>query len=786
MSHEPSESRGRVCLATILAFTALLAAYLPGLIGRRTLFLRDIGSHQLPWRLLWAQQLRAGHLPLWDPLTLGGTPLLANPNTLALYPPVALFLVLPPHTALTLFILGHQLLLGLGTALLLRRLALPRPAVLAGALACAGSGIAFSQAVFMTGPLTWIPFLIASAVAWPTDPVGLRRRIAETALVGSLLLLGGMPSVALAGWTVWGAVLLVQDRGRRLRKRLPSMLAPLLAAALAAPLLLSTVQILPGSRRTAGGVSAAAVAADSFAPRRWPEIVLPRLYGLPTGSTEGGFWAARSFPWQRFELNLHLGTLTILLLLLATGRREARPWLLGAAALFVLAACPSILIRAGSLLPPLRLFRYVIKFLLPAVVVMAPAVAMGFSVALKHPSTFRRGVGALMVLLAPVGLLAADPTRLHAVLRFLYPASAASLALPGVVETISRAILFDLVVALVPLMVAALSPRRFLVAAMIGQLLLGGYWTLVWNSWQAWHRPPAAVPILRKHPTVVELYHWEEPWRPGGREEVAASYRRLRAGLASYYGVMWGISYRGVSGPDGTEPAWMRLLAARFRHASPLEAARAARHIGAAWLLTDRPLPPGIGWTARLRLPDAEPGSFAYRLDSSMPRAWLAREVLTVSSDEALWRTLVDPATVPAVQAVVVGRHAAVFSNPDGRCRVLNRRPGDWRLEVQSRESALVVINQADSPLWRATTDDGVDLQTVRVNGFLAGIRVPRGRHVVHLWIDGSRARLGFLIAALALLITALLAVGLPNRRRQTPTDEEEPTPPANPPEPSP
>lgn len=788
MRNGRSESRKGGWWAAAFAFAALFVAYLPGLIGRRTLFLRDIGSHQLPWRLLWAQQLRAGHLPLWDPFSLGGTPLLANPNTLALYPPVALFLVFPPHIALTLYILGHQLLLGLGAALMLKRLALPRPAILAGALACAGSGIAFSQAAFMTGPaaLTWVPFLLASAVAWPSDARAQRRRIAEAALSGCLLLLGGKPFVAVLGWTAWGIVILLQRRGRELRRRMPAVVAPVLAAALAAPLLLSATQLVPTSWRATAGTPAAAVSADAFAPRRWPEIVLPRLYGLPTASTEGGFWAAHSFPWQRYELDLHLGTLTLLLLLLSAGRKEARPWLVGAGALVVLAACPSILVRAGSLLPPLRLFRYAIKFLLPAVVVMAPAVAVGYSVASKRPSAFRRWAGVLAILLVPVGLLATDPSRLQSILASLFPASAATLALPGVADAISRAILLDVLLALLPLLAAALSPRRLLLPALTVQLLLGGWWMLAWDSPSRWETPPALASAVRNHPAVIELYHGDRPWTPGGEGEVAASFRRLRAGLARHYGVRWGISYRGISGPDGTEPAWMRLMAARFRQAPPLEAARAARHIGVAWLLTDRPLSEGIGWTARLRPPGAEPGSLAYRLDAALPAAWLAREVLTVPSEEALWRTLTDPATVPGFQAVVLGPHATVAARPEGRCRVLGRDPGNWSVEVASREDALLVVNQADSPLWRAETAAGARLQTVRVNGFLVGIEVPPGRHVVRLRVDASRARLGFLIFALALLVTARLAVGAPSRRRPTPTDGAAPTPPASPPEPSP
>ncbi len=284
-----------------------------------------------------------------------------------------------------------------------------------------------------------------------------RGRIAEAAAYGAMILLAGRPAVALLGWALWGVILLAGGSGWQGLARAAA--APLLAAALAAPLLLPGLEVLAGSWRSEAGTSAAAVEADSFAPRRWPELLLPRLYGRPSPALPGGFWAASSFPWQRYLLDLHLGSIPLLLLLLSRRRKEARPWLLAAGVLVLLAAFPPLLLVLRRWLPFLRLLRFAIKCLIPAAVVLAPAVALGARTALERPGSFRKGA---LVLALPLLLLlvpALWPGLLRTLLGGIFPASAANLALPGVCRAVARDLRLDLVVALFPLAAAAWSPR---------------------------------------------------------------------------------------------------------------------------------------------------------------------------------------------------------------------------------------------------------------------------------------------------------------------------------------
>src|SRR5205085_8746404 len=98
-----------------------------------------------PWRLFAASAVAAGHLPLWNPHQLGGTPFLANSQSAPLYPLHLLYyLPIGASVARRMAWLAalHLTLAGTLTYLLTKRLgARQGPAMLAGALFM-GSGFA--------------------------------------------------------------------------------------------------------------------------------------------------------------------------------------------------------------------------------------------------------------------------------------------------------------------------------------------------------------------------------------------------------------------------------------------------------------------------------------------------------------------------------------------------------------------------------------------------------------------------------------------------------------------
>ena len=80
----------------------------------------------LPWYALGTEALRAGRLPLWNPLGFGGMPLLANYQSAVLYPPRLLHLAFGLAWGTTLLVLLKLWWCGMAAWWCGRGLGLPR------------------------------------------------------------------------------------------------------------------------------------------------------------------------------------------------------------------------------------------------------------------------------------------------------------------------------------------------------------------------------------------------------------------------------------------------------------------------------------------------------------------------------------------------------------------------------------------------------------------------------------------------------------------------------------
>jgi hypothetical protein len=150
-----------------------------------------------PWRDLVFQGWRSGEVPLWNPYVLGGTPLLANSQSGALYPPHILFGLsgLPTGWAINLLAYFHLFVAGFGVFMLARRLG-------ASEVGAAVGGVSFMLSPFMLGwaPLAsvistvaWIPWLlcgVASAVL-PEEGEPELRPVGIMGLAGGMMVLAG-------------------------------------------------------------------------------------------------------------------------------------------------------------------------------------------------------------------------------------------------------------------------------------------------------------------------------------------------------------------------------------------------------------------------------------------------------------------------------------------------------------------------------------------------------------------------------------------------------------------
>jgi hypothetical protein len=120
-----------------------------------------------PWYELVGTTLRAGHLPGWNPYSLGGAPLAGNPlSGWAYLPAMVAFALLPLTGAVVAYQLFHVLLATLATYVLARSLGLRTAGALLAAVAYGQSGLISAEAAccFAFASIgAWLPVLLLGA-----------------------------------------------------------------------------------------------------------------------------------------------------------------------------------------------------------------------------------------------------------------------------------------------------------------------------------------------------------------------------------------------------------------------------------------------------------------------------------------------------------------------------------------------------------------------------------------------------------------------------------------------
>ena len=333
-------------LAAVLFF-ALLAVlfYYPLTVFGRVIADLDALTFFYPHAIEYAAQLRAGQLPLWDPLEFAGVPLLANSQLGALYPPSLLYLLGPVSRIYAILAVAHVWWLAVGCYLLGRvSLGLSRPGATFAAVAIAFSGFVGGMVGHLNQveSLAWLPFAVllvereVARASW--------RYALVAALPFAACLLAGHSQVLyftglLAGFAGGLRILQTWSRPSEVVTNVGRLaVGPALGALLGAAQLLPTLELTGLSIRSSG-LDFADASAFSLPPTYLLTALLPTA-GQPPPSSE---WLG------------YLGLATLVLAILGLVRRP-RPEAWALAALAVV----GLLLSFGHYTPLYELlFRYV-------------------------------------------------------------------------------------------------------------------------------------------------------------------------------------------------------------------------------------------------------------------------------------------------------------------------------------------------------------------------------------------------------------------------------------------
>ena len=122
----------------------------------------DVVRELYPWKTLVIDAIKQKTLPLWNPYSFSGTPLLANYQSQVFYPLGILYLVLPQPVAWTIMVMLQVFLGLLFTYLFARVIGLSIPAGIFSAIAFNLSSFATSWMEFNTvwHTILWLPLLL--------------------------------------------------------------------------------------------------------------------------------------------------------------------------------------------------------------------------------------------------------------------------------------------------------------------------------------------------------------------------------------------------------------------------------------------------------------------------------------------------------------------------------------------------------------------------------------------------------------------------------------------------
>lgn len=844
----PERASSTVLPAALLVL--LLAAVLSPVLGGERALLAVHTDQLQPWRaeadpgrlaqieararpvaadktLMFQPQLQAafarlarGEVPLWNPDSLCGVPLLAQAVHGVLHPPNLLAWWLSPTRAWGWIALLQSLLAGCGAYALARALDSER-------WAAALTGLSFACCGFLSARLNWYQIHGASVYL----PIGLLAvlRLCDAGRHGALLLLSaalgcsllaGFPQssllllysgTALAAWLLLPGLLGGGERRRAAAAGTLRVAAGMaLGVALGLPQLLPSLELARSSESSRGAVSPEDAATLGMRPVSLLAAVVPDLFGhpddlarheLPHLRQAGALQRALQEPRANaVETASSFGLVPLLLALLGLCTRGRGRGLF--AALFLggaLLAMQSPLLPLVLHLPGLSAAdprRFLLLFCLGGAVLAG----VGLTRLLRQPPP-RWFVATVCVVAACAALAAVWAARLDGErwVALIGPRLSAATGVPmDEISAHADDVGLDLI-----LLQRALLRAALLAAAAAAGVLFMRRWrfagaTVLLAATAAdlldcTSRAVTALPAAGHFRPIPGLAALQDPL--GGRlARFTAGDPRdvLSYPLPPNTGLPFGV--RDLSGYITFPPRRVELLHSLLQPGSSSGVGTAALSDPAALdspildlfavsrVLSTVPIE-RAGFTSLGRVGEA----WLYRNDDALPRAWLASSLLVVADEAAAIAALAVTGgaarTADRTRAVVEG--AIGVWKPGGPLVPLAQTPGtatlrrdepeDIEVAVAAARDGVLVLADSWMPGWSAELD-GQPAELHPANLAFRAVAVPAGEHSVRFryrspaWVAGSR------IGAGALFVWLLVALR-PRRRASAAAASPRPPP---------
>lgn len=360
----------------------------------------------LPWSDLDWRAIHSGHLPLWNPYSGLGLPLLGNFQSAPFSLPALISYLGPLRYSYTIQVLARMVIGGTGVLWMGRRSGLSYLASTTGATTFMLSGAFVGWIGWpMAGTMAWLGWAMGAMILAIRCPERRGLYVAGLALSIAFMFYGGHPESAVMVLICLALVCIVLLSHHAIRHGIPSILRPASAVgagtlggtALAAPLLLPGLQILRLS------------AHQELLPHGLPSkaainLLVAGYWGFPT---HGSLWFG---PSNYYETAAYIGAVGLVLAGLAVFVKRTDPIVVGVAFTALVAFVVTYSSRADSLLASVPSLRPIAwnRMAIALDFLVAILVAFGCQVLIdrSREATVRRGFTALTLLAAAAtGLL---------------------------------------------------------------------------------------------------------------------------------------------------------------------------------------------------------------------------------------------------------------------------------------------------------------------------------------------------------------------------------------------
>ena len=734
-----------------LAFLALLVVvlYADILFAGRGLYLLDVLSYHVPMKWIVRDVVAHGELPLWNRFYSAGQPLAANPAYEVFYPPQWLIWLPGYQFGFQLHIVVHFVIAAWGMFLLLRALGARALAAAFGAAVFVVSGpyLSLATKLPLLFSLSWMPLALhcARKAILERRP----REVAVAALVLSMQLIIGEPTVAMQTWLVilgyalWPLFQRAASGERRAGPSTPARRS-LLAARFktvvllgVAAALVAAIQLVPALDFTRDSVRSEPfefrVVSNWSMPLVRPlEMFLPSVFRTLTNEAgQPAISSMYAFRSDAFIPEMYIGLLVALLAVagILAGSRGA-----GAAAFVVIA---SVIFAAGEHTPLLKVLynlhlfrslRYPEKFILTAGFALIVWAALILDRILAGDRRLLRAaitVAAIWLGIMALTTLGAGATRGYFSLQLL------------------RAVVVVTLLILVR--------RRPIPAA----LLLLSVADLAWSTRKQVPRMPRAYfdapPLVQQLPSKPARIFPEAYWEAFDRDPNAMAWIvnrteevywwTFRNSLGDHLPARFG--YELVMEDDVDRTA----LKTTDALLEAMKTLRARHTIGA-----EQPFLKMGGARVRLRykpseetVTNASTPVEAVVVDN--PRYAFADRILRAASMSEVLANL----DAHRGMETVAMADLEPFAPARGEVTSVTESANAARIGVRAAGQAFLVISVTAHRYWSATID-GKPAPLILTNGAYQGLVVPAGEHVVEMRYRNPMLWIGAAISLLALI----------------------------------